>query len=128
MLSNFMPFLNKKQEIKDPSTRRRHTRRDEGRCVSMVNGRAFPVQDWSVGGFCIVGDERSFAIGQEHEAILKFQMRDKILDVKHTARVVRKSRQRVALEFAPLSKQIRNSFQSVIDDCIAQRFAESQAT
>ena len=48
------------------------------------------------------------------------------LDVPHRARVVRKSRDRVAFEFMPLTEQIRKSFQNVIDDFVAGQFADSQ--
>ncbi|HRQ61896.1 MAG TPA: PilZ domain-containing protein, partial [Alphaproteobacteria bacterium] len=57
---------------------------------------------------------------------LKFKIRTTIIDVAHTATVVRKSKGSVSFEFAPLTRQVRNDFQNIMDDFMANEFANSQ--
>lgn len=110
------------------ATRRRHPRRSEDRCVAVIYGQTFPVGDWSFGGVQIDADERLFGTHQEMDVGLKFRLGNRILDVAHKGRVVRKGRGRVALQFEPLTRAVRHVFQTVIDDHAAQEFANSQAT
>src|SRR5262245_4931301 len=108
--------------------RRRHPRREDDRCVIVICGQAFPVENWSQGGILLNGDERLFSVHQDVDFTIKFKLREKILDVIHTARVVRKNPSKIALEFKPLGQNVVRSFQMVIDDAIARDFANSQAT
>jgi hypothetical protein len=107
-------------------TRRRYERRGADKCISIINGRAYPVENWSLGGVLINGDSRPFGIDNEIDVTLRFKMRDRVMDVIHRGRVVRKSKDSVAFEFMPLTTQIKNNFQSVIDDFVAGQFADSQ--
>lgn len=126
MLGSFFTLMNE-ENLTDPvSNRRRHQRRQCDRCVSNVGGQTYPVIDWSQGGLQIVADSRQFSLNQEMDVTLKFKLLNDIVDVPHKARVVRKSRERVAFEFAPLTRQIRNAFQHVIEDYVTREFAESQ--
>ena len=107
-------------------SKRRHPRRRSDKCVSMINGRMYPVENWSVGGVLIQGDSRPFGVDNEIDVVLKFKLRDQMIDVPHRARVIRKSKDKVAFEFLPISAQIKNKFQSVIDDYVTGQFADSQ--
>jgi hypothetical protein len=121
-------FSNLRTESKDSdgSTRRRHSRRNCDKCVSVINGKTYPVENWSMGGLLVYGDSRPFGVDNEIDVIMKFKLSNNVMNVPHRARVIRKSQDRVAFEFLPLTKQIRNSFQNVVDDFVAAEFADSQ--
>ncbi|NCC21924.1 MAG: PilZ domain-containing protein [Alphaproteobacteria bacterium] len=108
------------------NTRRRHPRRGCDRCVSVVNGTLLPVLDWSPGGALVNGDDRMFRVGEEVEVTLKFKLERRILDIDHKARIIRKGRNKIALQFIPLTETIWRGFQRVIDEHVTREFANSQ--
>jgi len=110
-----------------PTTQRRHPRREGDRCVAVVNGQAYPVENWSPCGILIIADDRLFGVDQSIEFIIKFKLRNSIIDISHRGHIVRKGYRKVAIAFEPLSKSISRAFQQVIDDCVAREFANSQA-
>lgn len=110
----------------DAANKRQYARRSADRCVSIINGQMHPVENWSSGGMLIAADERLFALNQDCVFTLKFKLRDEVMEVDHKAKVVRKAPHKVALQFLPLSKKAQSGFQKVVDDYVAQRFAESQ--
>ena len=73
----------------------------------------------------IYGDSRPFGINDEIAVTLKFRLRNEVIDVLHKAKVIRKSYDKVAFKFAPLTQQIKKSFQAVVDDYLAAEFADS---
>lgn len=122
-------FANLKAENNNEpaAARRRYTRRDVDRCVTVINGKTYPVENWSLGGVCITSDEREFGVDDEHDITIKFKLRDDIMDVPHAGRVVRKGNNKVAFEFRPLTRDTRGRFQNVVDDYVASQFAASQS-
>lgn len=108
-------------------SRRRHTRRSADQCVCEIDGRMFPVQNWSLGGALVFGDDRPFGAGQEVEVTMKFKLRSIIIDIKQKASIIRKSNGLIAMQYTPLSETVKTKFQQVIDDCVAREFAFSQA-
>ncbi len=106
--------------------RRQNARRNDDRCVTIINGQMYPVENWSSGGMLITADERLFAKEQDCIFTLKFKLRGEIIEIDHKATVARKSPNKVALQFLPLTKDVQSGFQKVVDDYVAQRFAESQ--
>lgn len=110
----------------DPAARRKHSRRDMDKCVAVIDGRTFPVVNWSLGGLQISGDERFFAENQTCDVTLKFRLSKSMIEVPHTGRVVRSSKGRVAFEFAPLTGAVRDSFQNVVDDYVMRRLGGGQ--
>ena len=106
---------------------RRHPRRDVDRCVAVIHGRTFPVENWSLGGVLLQADDRLFGKEQDIDFTVKFKLRNNLLDVNHRGTVVRKSAGKVAIRFEPLSQTINRQFQQVIDDYVAGEFANSQA-
>lgn len=107
-------------------SRRQHIRRHSDACVCDINGKTYPVLNWSLGGIQITADDRLFGIGQDVPVTLKFKIRSAITEVTHNARVVRKNPGKVAFQFEPLTRQARNAFQNIIDDTMASEFADSQ--
>lgn len=110
----------------DFSSRRSYPRRTSDQCISMIDGKAHPVLDWSPGGVRLFADTRPLAIGQELPVVLKFHLQDEVVQVEHPAHIIRKGRDSVSLQFLPLTKDIRRTFQHVIDDFNAREFASSQ--
>ena len=131
MLQNIMTAFGLKNSISDDGTdgfasRRLYPRRISDQCVGFLEGKAHPVLDWSPGGLRMFADPRPMEIGQEVDVELKFHLREQLVNVKHTAKVVRKSNESVSFQFMPISNDIRKTFQSVIDDFNAREFAGSQ--
>jgi hypothetical protein len=107
-------------------SKREFARRAGDHCVSIVNGKMYPVENWSEGGVLIAGDERMFGLNDDHDVVLKFKLRDEVLDITHTGKIIRKGAGYIALRFAPLSQTAQSGFQKVIDDFLAQSFSDSQ--
>ena len=124
MFDSFLSSL--RAGAKTDLTRRRHPRREADRCVVAIEGKTYPVENWSFGGVLITSDDRVFADGQDLPLTLKFKLRNAILDVKLSSRIVRKGNHRIALRFEHVGRSILRSFQQVIDDAIARDFAKSQ--
>ncbi len=108
-------------------SRREYPRRAADKCIGLVNGQAVPILDWSQGGVRVLGDSRTVRIGDDINVMLKFHLNDEMIDVNHRAKVVRKSAEFFAVKFAPLTNEIKNTFQQVIDSFNAEEFATSQA-
>lgn len=86
-----------------------------------------PVENWSNGGLLMTADERLYGKGQDCTFTLKFKLRDEMIEIDHNAKVARKSPNKIALEFLPLTRAAQSGFQKVVDDYVSQRFAESQS-
>lgn len=128
MLGTLLSSVKAGNDLKNyENSRRKHTRREKDQCISMVGSKPYPVIDWSQGGLQIMGDERRFGLNEEHDVILKFKLSNSIVEIPHIAKVVRKSRDRVAFQFAPLTKKMKDDFAHIIDDFTAREFADSQA-
>ncbi len=112
---------------KEEQARRKFSRRRCDKCVTVINGKTYPVEDWSLGGLLLYTDSRAFGLNDEIDLTVKFRLRNEVLDLRHKAHVVRKNSNHVALEFAPLTDPVKNGFQSVVDDHVATQFAESHA-
>lgn len=127
MLQTLLSSLKTSTSNDADSSRRRSPRRKSDRCVVVIHGQTFPIDNWSAGGLQLMADDRMFGSGQHIEFTLKFKLRNTIIDINHYGYVVRKERQKVAIEFEPLTQTIRRMFQQVIDDRNADDFANSQA-
>lgn len=127
MFNSFLSGLKLTTDNKIPETQRRFPRRASDRCVVVIHGQTFPVENWSFGGVLLAADERLFGAKQDIEVTMKFKLRNTIIDVHHRGHVVRKNSGRVAIEFEAINKTIRRTFQQVIDDAVASEFATSQA-
>jgi len=126
MLSNFFSFLKADNNNEADATRRQNTRRTGDPCVVVINEKAYPVENWSFGGFQIQADERSFGAQAQTPVTLVFNLSEQILNIPFEAQVVRKNKQKIAFQFAPLTAAIRQHFQIALDDILTSRFAASQ--
>jgi len=122
-----MRTLNAAKREEDFVQRRAHTRRETDKCVAVLNGQSVPVENWSLGGVLMNGDDRLFTVGQNVELTLKFKLHNMIMDITHYGRIVRKGSQKIAVAFEPIGLGTRRAFQHVIDDAVAGAFADSQA-
>lgn len=107
-------------------SRRKSPRRSADNCVSVINGKAYPVHNWSDGGMLVHADDRLFSISAPVEITMKFRLTGKIVDIPHRGRVVRKMRDRLAIQFEPINREISQKFKQVVDDFVTREFAESQ--
>lgn len=128
MFAHLLSALQTKQDNDQIITRRQFTRRETDRCVSVINGHTYPVENWSMGGLLVYGDSRLFGIDNEMDVTLKFKLRNEVINVLHKARVVRKSREKIAFEFFPLPKDVKRKLQNVVDDVVTGNFVDSQLT
>lgn len=126
MFSSFLAGLRATTSNDSTETQRRYPRRGNDRCVVVIHGQTFPVENWSFGGVLLGADERLFGTTQDIDVTLKFKLRNTILDVPLRGRVVRKISGKIAVQFEPLDKTIRRAFQQVLDDANASDFATSQ--
>ncbi len=107
-------------------SRRASPRRSADNCITVIDGRAYPVYNWSDGGLLIGADERLFSVDSPIQVTMKFRLTDRILDVPTRGRIIRKARDRLAIQFAPLTKDLQKMFKQVVDDYVTREFMESQ--
>lgn len=110
----------------DFDTRREHERRDMDSCVAIIDGKAYPVKNWSKGGILLTGDERSFGLNDIKDVTMKFKLADRVMDVQHNGRILRKDKDQFVIEFNPLTENVDKRFTMVVDDYVTQDFANSQ--
>jgi len=110
----------------DVDSRRTHERRASDSCIAVINGKAYPVQNWSQGGILLTGDAREYEQHDIQDIAIKFKIEDRVIDVEHKGRVLRKGHNDFVIQFAPLTKDVDKKFQHVIDDDNARQFANSQ--
>ncbi len=109
------------QEEHAGHSKRKYTRRICDTCASTVNGQDFPVVDWSLGGMQVSGDVRTFSLDDNVDIMLKFKLSDTVVNIPHKARIVRKSHEKLGLQFTPLTKAVRDDLQNVVDDYVKSR-------
>ncbi|MAH05176.1 MAG: pilus assembly protein PilZ [Alphaproteobacteria bacterium] len=107
--------------------RRAYPRRENDKCVSVIDDHFMPIENWSMSGVLLNGDDRLYNVGDNIDMLLKYKTSKGIVEVQQNAHVVRKGNERIALEFSPLNRQAFQDFQRVIDDDAASQFAASQA-
>jgi PilZ domain len=106
--------------------RRASPRRSADNCITVIDGKAYPVHNWSDGGMLIQADERLFSTSAPVEMTIKFRLSNRLMDIAQRAKVVRKTRDRLAVQFEPLSREVTQKFQQVVDDYVTREFVESQ--
>ena len=126
MLSDILDSLRISASNDDFDSRRAHERREMDSCVGIIDGKAYPIKNWSNGGVLMSGDGRNFSVDDIKNVTMKFKLTDKIMDVTHAGRVLRKANDRFVLQFAPLTQDVSNRFKQVIDDYVSQEFINSQ--
>lgn len=127
MFTSFFSGSNALVKSDEQFSKRRHPRRSGDKCVVYIQGKPHPVENWSMGGLLVHADSRNFGVGTEEDVIVKFQTRNRLVDIPHRARVVRKNNDNVAFEFLPLSQHTRRTFQNVISDFVTGQFLDSQS-
>lgn len=126
MLADILDTLKISASNDDMNSRRMHERREMDSCVGIIDGKAYPIQNWSNGGVLLTGDDRSFSVNDRKTITMKFKLADKIMDVTHTGQILRKARDKFVLQFAPLTQEVNKKFKQVVDDYVTQEFANSQ--
>ena len=110
----------------DFDSRRSHERREIDSCIAVIDGMSYPVENWSQGGILLHGDDRIFGLDDVKDITIKFKVAEKVMNVSHRGRILRKSSNKFAMQFAPLTQEIDKQFQHVLDDHMAKEFVNSQ--
>jgi hypothetical protein len=110
----------------DQDTRREHQRHNGGRCVAIIDDITYPVANWSKGGVMILGDDRPFGVYDIKNVTLRFKLDDKALDIDLQGHILRKGRDKLIIQFSPLSQNTERQFNFIVDDVIAREFMQSQ--
>jgi len=126
MITDILEGLKISASNDDFDSRRSHERREIDSCIAVIDGMSYPVENWSQGGILIHGDDRGFGINEVKDITIKFKVAEKVMNVTHNGRVLRKGNGKFALQFSPLTQQVDKQFQHVLDDHMAQEFANSQ--
>lgn len=127
MLSNILDSLRISASNDDQHNLREYPRREVDSCVALIDGKIYPVKNWSNGGALLSGLEHTIGENDEKEITLKFKLSDRVIDITHKAKVLRKVHDKFAMKFAPLTKDIEKTFQTVVDDYVTQEFVGSQS-
>ena len=126
MIAKFLKSLNGSASNDDVDSRRVHERRDVDNCIGMIDGQLYPVKNWSNGGVLLSADARSFSINETKDITLKFKLSNRVVDVAHRGRVLRKNNDQVVIEFSPLTERVSYKFKQIVDDFVTQEFLHSQ--
>ena len=95
--------------------------------VCIIDSPIYPIVDWSMGGVQIVADPRMFSQNQELELILKFKLQDSIVEIPCKGEIVSKATDRLGIKLEPLNQEARQLSMKVLDSCVVNEFANSQA-
>lgn len=110
----------------DQDMRREHARRQADSAIATIDGRSYGVENWSEGGLLLSGDDKSFGVDQPINMVMKFKLADRVLELEQDGRIVRKTKNKFAVQFGPLTDMASRGFKQVIDDAVTRAFAESQ--
>ncbi|NQZ14818.1 MAG: PilZ domain-containing protein [Alphaproteobacteria bacterium] len=127
MLSTILDTLRINASNDDQHNQRVYPRRDVDSCVAMIDGKIYPVKNWSHGGALLSGLEQTLGENDIKDITLKFKLSDRVMDINHKVKILRKVHDKFAVQFAKLTPQIEDSFKKVIDDYVTQEFVNSQA-
>lgn len=128
MFAKILSSIKKEPKNNDAApSLRNFPRRSADKCVCIIDGKKiYPVVNWSFSGILISADTRFFEMGSEHEITVKFLIRDQSVDIENKVRVVRKTKNNIALQFVDQSENIMKTLQSVVDDMMTNQFIDSQ--
>ncbi|MBX2834765.1 MAG: hypothetical protein KTR28_07320 [Micavibrio sp.] len=129
MSMKFGTFLNNTNSYKDSEygeSKRRYSRRENDRCVAVINNQPHPIYNWSVGGVLVNADDRLYAVDESVPVTMKFKIGSEVKAVEQTARVIRRAAGKVALQFVPRDTSTNGQMQHILNDCITDQFVESQ--
>lgn len=127
MLTDILDTLKMSASNDDVDSRREHERREMDNCIGIIDGKAYPIENWSNGGVLMHGDDRTFSLNDVKTITMKFKMADRVMDVTHTARILRKGANKFVMQFSPLTQDVDTKFKKIIDDYVTQEFADSQS-
>ena len=109
------------------NTRRRHVRYPGIQSEVVMGDRAYSIRDWSMGGvlFETQPDSRLLT-GDRVNVMMKFRFPHEVITISQAARVVRTSRQGVAVQFMNVTPDSRRELERALDNHHARSFLESQ--
>lgn len=120
-MKTFMP-ANADQDFQFPP---QVPRREADNCISVIDGKAYPVHNWSDGGMLVHADDRMFSLSAPVEVTMKFRLSGRIMDIAHRGRVSSSNPRPSRHSIRALSRDVSNKFKQVIDGSVTREFAES---
>ena len=126
MFTSILETLKSTASNDDQDARREYERRETDSCIGIIDGVSYPILDWSKGGVALSGDDKQFSVNATKTITLRFKLENRIVDVLHSGCILRKGRDKFVLQFAPLTQNIDRQFNHILDDYVAQQFANSQ--
>lgn len=126
MLDDILETLKISASNDDADSRRNDERRKMDSCIGIIDGKTYPIQNWSKGGVLLTGDDRNFSVDEAKNVTIKFKLTNRIMDVSHSGSILRKTRDKFVLQFAPLTQEVDRQFKQVVDDYVSQEFVNSQ--
>ena len=103
MFNSFFTSMRAQTSNDSEASRRADARRSADRCIAFMEGRSYPIENWSMGGVLISADDRQFIYEQPIDMALKFKLRNTIVDVPVQGSVIRKGKGQVALKFVQVA-------------------------
>ncbi len=128
MINSILSMLGLGDASKTVVQERKHVRRNASRRFFIeVNGKIFPVKDWSEGGVLFeVSDIKNFSIGQKLTLIMGFGFEHDVIKINHTAKIVRAANDSIAASFEPVKNDTKRQFDRVLDGIVSENFIKSQ--
>lgn len=114
MFNTLLSFIQKAPKNDALVTQRRSPRRAHDTCICIIGDKPYPVENWSIGGALIIADGRLFEVGAMLDVTLKFKVNKGILEVTNSARIIRKSNNKIAIAFDYSLKDSQAKFERII--------------
>ncbi len=126
MFKKILNSLRSQASNDDVDTRRSSERREVDHCVGMIDGKIYPIKNWSQGGVLLAGTDQMLGVNDTKDVVLKFKLSNRVVDVQHRGKILRKNNEQFVLQFSPLTDQVTHRFKQIVDDYITQEFMHSQ--
>lgn len=110
----------------DQDIRRKHMRRESDTAVATIDGKTYPIDNWSEGGVLLCADDKEFGVKDAVHIQLKFKLSDRLIEIEQFGTVLRKNFGRIAVQFSDLSDNSSAQFKNIIADAVTQEFAATQ--
>tara|TARA_B100001971_G_C18215398_1_gene553467 strand:- start:1060 stop:1449 length:390 start_codon:yes stop_codon:yes gene_type:complete len=123
MLKKFMNSFNIEGDLTD--TRRRFSRFEDVFSSIRVDGFEYEVKDWSQCGVFFSAVNKDLKVGDKITFTLKFSMPFGLIEIDHSATIVRKTFDGYGAQFTPLTREARENFARVMDGVISRGFEQS---
>lgn len=125
MIKKIMGNFATRTVVEPADTRRRYTRTEDNFSSVVVDGHEYTVRDWSQGGLFFMAVNPKLKLGDKITFTLRFELPYETLAFTHSGTIIRTHYDGYAVQLAPLTREIRESFARVMDSIISMGFDTS---